>query len=67
VRAELDRLAVDQMPAAPLAYPDQLVVGVAVRWTHLAVRDARKVELDHLERVRLGAQIVDNDLRHYPH
>jgi hypothetical protein len=64
VRAELDRFAVDEMTAASGANPDQLVVRVPVRRAQRTVSDAPNVELDHLERVRLGAKIVDHDVRH---
>jgi hypothetical protein len=37
---------------------------VPVRRAQLAVGDGRKVKLDHLERVGLGAQIVYRKVRH---
>ena len=66
-RAELDRLAVDQVPPVALAHPDQLVVGMPVRLAHFAVTEVAEMHLDHLEGVRLRAQVVDDGLRHHPH
>jgi hypothetical protein len=64
--AELDRLAVDQVAAVPVTDPDQLVVRVPVRLAHVAVADAALVELEGLEGIRLGGQIVDCWLDHHP-
>ena len=60
-------LAVDQMPSVTVLDPDQLVVGVPVRLQHLAVADAVDAQLDRLQSVRLGGQIVDRGLGHSPH
>ena len=50
----------------PIADPDQLVVRVPVRLAHVAVADAALVELEDLEGIRLGGQIVDRGLDHHP-
>ena len=49
----------------PVADPDQLVVRVPVRLAHVAVADAVLVELEDLEGIRLGGQIVDRGLDHH--
>jgi hypothetical protein len=38
-----------------------------MRRPHLAVADALEMQLDHLERVRLRAQIVDRGFSHTRH
>jgi hypothetical protein len=67
VRAEFDGVAVDQVLPAAGANPDQLVIGVPVRLADLAVGDPPELERAHLERVRLGGQIIDRGLSHDPY
>ena len=59
VRPHGERAAVEQVPAAARADPDQLVVVVAVRLTHGLAAEARPVERQDLHRATVES--VDGD------